>query len=99
MKDCLDTFCGFSGQQVSFSKSQVLYSNNVRDYEAKCIARVCGSPITKDLGKYYGITLIHGRTNKNTYQEILEKSHKRLASCKSSSLSIAGARLQKAVLH
>ena len=30
MRECLDIFCGFSGQQVSFPKSRVYCSNNIK---------------------------------------------------------------------
>ncbi|KAL5820377.1 hypothetical protein ACOSQ3_022259 [Xanthoceras sorbifolium] len=80
MKDCLDLFCSYSRQQVSFPKSRVCCSPNVSMVDARCIANICGSPITKDLGNYLGVPLIHGRINKHTYRGILEKVHNRLAS-------------------
>ncbi|KAK2641326.1 hypothetical protein Ddye_023089 [Dipteronia dyeriana] len=85
----MDTFCDFSGQKVRFSKSTVFCSSNICDNHAKDLANVCGSPITKNLGNYLGIPLIHGHAIKNTYNEIFEKSQKRLASWKSISLSLA----------
>ncbi|KAL5861995.1 hypothetical protein ACOSQ4_003291 [Xanthoceras sorbifolium] len=90
MKDCLDLFCSYLGQQVSFPKSRVCCSPNVSMGDARCIANICDSPITKDLGNYLGVPLIHGRINKHTYSGILEKVHNRLASWKSSTLSMAG---------
>ncbi|KAL5840970.1 hypothetical protein ACOSQ4_013578 [Xanthoceras sorbifolium] len=90
MKLCLDRFCGSSGQEVSFSKSRVFCSSLVRDGDARALASICGSPITKDLGKYLGVPLLHSRITKHTYCEILEKTQKRLASWKSATLSMAG---------
>ncbi|KAL5858823.1 hypothetical protein ACOSQ4_000119 [Xanthoceras sorbifolium] len=90
MKLCLDRFCGSSGQEVSFSKSRVFCSSLVRDGDARALASICGSPITKDLGKYLGVPLLHSRITKHTYCEILEKTQKRLAYWKSATLSMAG---------
>ncbi|KAK2663530.1 hypothetical protein Ddye_002104 [Dipteronia dyeriana] len=59
MKDCLDIFCELSGQQVSYPKSRVFCSNNVRESDARFIVTVCDSPLTKDLGKYLGVPLVH----------------------------------------
>ncbi|KAK2650981.1 hypothetical protein Ddye_018470 [Dipteronia dyeriana] len=51
---------------------------------------MCGSLITKNLGTYLGVPLIHGRITKDTYKEIIEKTQKRLAAWKSDSLSFVG---------
>ncbi|KAK0586532.1 hypothetical protein LWI29_008529 [Acer saccharum] len=90
MRDCLDTFCDMSGQQVSFPKSSVYCSSNISSSYAKDLADLCGSPITNKLGSYLGVPLIHGRIRSDTYKVILEKTQKRLASWKSASLSFAG---------
>ncbi|CAL8995609.1 unnamed protein product [Prunus brigantina] len=57
---------------------------------ANSIAAISGSPLTASLGKYLGVPLIHTRVNKQTYQEVIAKVHKRLASWKSHTLSMAG---------
>ncbi|KAK3212866.1 hypothetical protein Dsin_017572 [Dipteronia sinensis] len=90
MKDCIDMFCDISGQQVSFPKSRVLCSNNVSNGFAKTLAEIYGSPVTKNLGKYHGVPLIHCRITKDTYKEILEKTQSRLSTWKNSTLSFLG---------
>ncbi|KAK2653127.1 hypothetical protein Ddye_012983 [Dipteronia dyeriana] len=90
MKECLDIFCDTSGQQVSFAKLRVFCSRNTNNKTAKDIATFYSSPLTDDLGKYLGVPIIHGRINKGTYKELLEKTQKRLASWKSATLSFAG---------
>ena len=55
MRECLDVFCGLSGQQVSYPKSRVFCSKNVRDSDARLIAGACDSPLTSDLGNYLGV--------------------------------------------
>ncbi|KAK3198861.1 hypothetical protein Dsin_022276 [Dipteronia sinensis] len=69
MKECLDVLCSLSGHQVSFSKSRVFCSNNIIEGVARNIAIACGSPLTKNLGKYMGVPLIHGRITNHTYNE------------------------------
>ncbi|KAL5856671.1 hypothetical protein ACOSQ3_004129 [Xanthoceras sorbifolium] len=90
MRFFLDRLCGSLGKKVSFSKSRVFCSSLVRDGDARALASICGSPITNDLENYLGVPLLHSRTTKHTYCEILEKIQKRLASWKSVTLSLVG---------
>ncbi|KAK3184287.1 hypothetical protein Dsin_031573 [Dipteronia sinensis] len=90
MREYMDIFCDISGQQVSFPKSKTYCSSNISNYVARALAELCGSPVTKNLGSYLGVPLIHGRITKDTYKEILVKTQKRLATWKSASLSFAG---------
>ncbi|KAK3228045.1 hypothetical protein Dsin_007907 [Dipteronia sinensis] len=89
IRECLDSFCDLSGQYVSFPKSRIYCSNNIKDSDARSIASVCSSPLIKDLGKYIGVSLIHCRTTNHTYRDLVEKTQKRLAAWKSDSLSLA----------
>ncbi|KAK2664187.1 hypothetical protein Ddye_002761 [Dipteronia dyeriana] len=73
MMECLDIFCNLSGQQIKFSKSCLFCSGNTNVRVAKEIFEVCGSPLTKDLGKYLGIPLIHERIMNSTYSALVEK--------------------------
>jgi hypothetical protein len=86
----MDTFCALSGQSVNFEKSQVYCSPNTPSDLALQISRVCGSPITKDLGLYLGMPLIHSRVTKKTYSSTVDKVQARLASWKSKCLNMAG---------
>ncbi|KAK3211992.1 hypothetical protein Dsin_016698 [Dipteronia sinensis] len=90
MRECLDTFCDLSWQQVCFPKSRIHCSKNVSHSIARVLANVCGSPVSKNLGNYLGVPLIHGRITKDTYKEIIEKTQNKLANWKSASLSFAG---------
>ena len=74
MRDCLETFCDLSGQQVSFTKSRVYCFSNISLGNAKAFADLCGSSITKNLGSYLGVPFIHCRIKKDTYKEIIEKT-------------------------
>ncbi|XP_061993910.1 uncharacterized protein LOC133711840 [Rosa rugosa] len=90
LKKCMDLFCSLSGQTVNFEKSKIYVSPNVRNNLAKSISRTCGSPLTKDLGKYLGMPLLHSRLTKHTYSEMVDKVHSRLAGWKCKTLSMAG---------
>lgn len=89
MKRCVDLFCTLSSQKVNFSKSMVFTSPNVPRDKAKEVASLCGSPITDCLGKYLGVSVIHGRITKFTYTNVFERVQDRLAAWKRKSLSMA----------
>ncbi|KAK3218555.1 hypothetical protein Dsin_012525 [Dipteronia sinensis] len=90
INDCLDTFCNLSEQQISFPKSCIFYSCNTNERVAKIISEFCGSPLTKNLGKYLGVPLIYGTVSKRTYGVMVEKVQSGLAAWKSDTLSLAG---------
>ncbi|XP_050386206.1 uncharacterized protein LOC126802601 [Argentina anserina] len=90
LKKCLDIFCALSGQAVSYEKSLIYCSPNTCSSTATCVSRICGSPLTNDLGKYLGMPLIHERVNHHTYAGIYDKFQSRLSSWKSKTLSMAG---------
>ncbi|KAK2658152.1 hypothetical protein Ddye_004685 [Dipteronia dyeriana] len=69
-------------------ESCILYSCNTNERAAKNVSEVCGSPLTKDLGKYLGVPLIHGRVRNRTYGALVEKVQSRLAGWKSDTLSL-----------
>lgn len=89
VKLCLETFCLSFGQQISFEKSRLYCSPNTSNALAMEISDLCGSPLTNDLRKYFGVSHIHSRVSKNTYKEIVEKTQKRLVAWKAYSLSLA----------
>ncbi|XP_021826059.1 uncharacterized protein LOC110766949 [Prunus avium] len=90
MKLCLEDFCQLSSQKVSFDKSRICVSPNICSDLANSIAAISGSPYSSNLGKYLGVPLIHTRVDKTTYQEVIAKVQKRLASWKHHTLSMAG---------
>ncbi|KAL6141498.1 hypothetical protein ACLB2K_059786 [Fragaria x ananassa] len=88
MKEVMNLFCSLSGQSVSFEKSMVYCSPNVRSSLAKNISRICGSSLTADLGVYLGMPLIHSRVSASTYVNLVDKVQSRLASWKSKTLNM-----------
>ena len=69
---CLDNFCAASGQKVSITKTKVFFSKNVSASLAEDISRRSGFQITKDMGKYLGVPLLHQKVTKNTYSYLIE---------------------------
>lgn len=90
MMTVLDNFCSASGSKVSLSKSKLFVSKNLSHQRAMAKSTFCGIPLTKDLGKYLGAPMIHGRVTRQTYKDMLSRMQLRLASWENKSLSMAG---------
>ncbi|KAH9699193.1 putative ribonuclease H protein [Citrus sinensis] len=86
----LEEFCLSSGAKVNKSKTQVYFSNNISGAVAGRLGRDLGYTVTKDLGTYLGMPLLHRRVSKQTYQGILDKMQQRLSGWAASQLSFAG---------
>lgn len=80
LKECMDFFCNLSGQAVNFDKFVLYCSPNINRDTVRSICRVCGSPLTKDLGKYLEMPLIHSRITNSTDAGLVDKVQTRLAS-------------------
>lgn len=90
LKDCLHWSSLASGQKVNFEKSNIFCSPNTPAHLAKDIARISGSQLVTDLGKYLGVPLIHSRIHADTYSHITDKVRTHLSTWKSHTLSMAG---------
>lgn len=90
IKTCLDKFCSASSQRVNASKTKIFFSKNVNHTRINQICDDLGLTSTTDLGKYLGISLLHARVMKQTYNFILNKVQQRLSSWKAHCLNMAG---------
>lgn len=90
VKNILDMFCEESGQLVSAHKSKIFVSPNIPDREARMLSHISGFTLTKDLGMYLGVPLIHTKFSKRNYQYIIERLSKKLAGWKADSLNLMG---------
>ena len=86
----LNTFCQSSEAKVNKTKSQVFFSKNISARSMKRIGADLGFPITKDLGMYLDMPLLHTRVSQHTYQKIIDKVERRLSGWHASLLSLAG---------
>ena len=77
-------------EATSGSKTHVYFSKNVPAAVANRLGRDFGYTVTKDLGKYLGMPLLHSRVSKQTYQGILDKMDQKLSGWAASQLSLAG---------
>lgn len=88
--ELLNSFCEASGQSKNPSKSKIYVSPNLPKRQAREIRDVCGFGLVNNLGKYLGTPLLHGRFDKTTFQERLDKVNARLSAWKSNFLPLAG---------
>lgn len=73
MRKCMDSFYGISRKKLNYSEFYVYISKNVGSNVANSLAKICGFPLTSDLGNYLGLPLIHERVNQHTYQYLVGK--------------------------
>ncbi|CAN0907510.1 hypothetical protein LINGRAHAP2_LOCUS24840, partial [Linum grandiflorum] len=90
IQSCLDEFCHLSDQEVSRDKSHVYFLKNVSPSASNNICRELGMSKMSDLGRYLGISMIHGRGGCRHFQYILDCLDARLSSWKVATLSLAG---------
>lgn len=88
--ETLHDFCKASGLKVNYSKSRAMCSRHVPRIRKEELARISSINIVNDLGTYLGFPLVIGRVTKNTYDIIVEKIQRRLASWKGKLLNRAG---------
>lgn len=90
IKRILDLFCRSSGQKVSEAKSRIYFSKNVDGAVRNHLCHVSGFSVTKDIGKYLGVPILHERVTNRSFKFILDKVDQRLSNWKAKSLSFAG---------
>lgn len=90
MMKVLGDFCSASGSKVSLEKSKFFVSANISHSRAMQLSDFCRIPLTKDLGKYLGAPMLHGRVTRQTYKDLLSRVQARLASWENKYLSMAG---------
>ncbi|CAN1130010.1 Putative ribonuclease H protein At1g65750 [Linum perenne] len=90
INDIFERFCAASGQSVSKEKSRVYFCKNIPQDKASEIVSILGISATRDLGRYLGVPILHGRVTKHTYSYILDRLDRKLAGWKADNLSLAG---------
>ncbi|CAL1355372.1 unnamed protein product [Linum trigynum] len=87
---CLENFGLASGQEISRPKLRIFFSHNVSNVVETALSAALDIPVTKNLGRYLGVPVIHGRVSKATYTNLIDRIDSRLAGWKVNSLSLAG---------
>lgn len=100
IREGLENFCKASGQKVSFNKSLLFVSPNVRRQAAEELSNILQVPLTEKLGRYLGHDLIHKGWSGHLQGTLIQKAKRKLEGWKSSCLSRAGRlTMAKAVLN
>ncbi|KAF2286812.1 hypothetical protein GH714_030483 [Hevea brasiliensis] len=73
IQDTLGSFCAASGKTISNVKSTIFFSLNVLPETRDCIATNLNFSVVTDMGKYFGVPIVHSRVSKNTYVPLVEK--------------------------
>ncbi|GLT34655.1 hypothetical protein SLA2020_091580 [Shorea laevis] len=68
--ECLNEFAEVSGLDINLSKSKMYVSPNIQSQVAGGWSAACGIPLTKDLGTYLGVPILHGRPRASTYKHL-----------------------------
>ncbi|OMO68562.1 reverse transcriptase [Corchorus capsularis] len=76
--------------KVNFTKSLVYFSPNVSPQLVSSVVDQTCMSSCDDLGRYLGVPLLHRRVSRHTYDHLVDRVKKRLASWKANSLSLAG---------
>lgn len=93
MKHCSDGFCTKSGQRVNYQKSAILFSKNTPIITQTNVAELLNIPKTEDLGRYLGVSSLHGRLKNDSFDSLIKKIQGRLAGWRRKTLSLAGRRI------
>lgn len=88
--DTLRDLCNASGLKVNFEKSKAMCSSHIHRTRRDQLSRISNVTLVEDLGHYLGFPLVQGRASKNTYNFVVEKIQKRMASWKRRLLNKAG---------
>lgn len=90
IQDVLQDFCTSSGQRVNKEKTRIFFSKNASPSIISDIGSSLGFKVTKNLGRYLGTPLIHGRKSRSLYADLVSSVRGKLATWKARTLSFAG---------
>ncbi|XP_062021454.1 uncharacterized protein LOC133738034 [Rosa rugosa] len=90
IKGILNTYECASGQKVNFTKSSVVFSNNIQHHLKATLAAILGVKCVEEHDRYLGLPLRVGRSKTKRFQYLKEKVSKKLMNWRSKILSCAG---------
>lgn len=87
-REMLDTFCGISGQKISYHKLGILFSYSTDSINRKELTRVAGIKETKQLWLYLGVSTSGKYSKVKDFQHIIDNIKSKLSIWKGSHLSM-----------
>ncbi|XP_043703872.1 uncharacterized protein LOC122653966 [Telopea speciosissima] len=90
LKDCLDTYCQASGQEIDFSKSNLTFSPNTPTKFKRWFSRILKVRYGNGPSKYLGLPPEIGVSKAEVFKDITSRMCQRVQGWKQSMLSQAG---------
>lgn len=90
VKEILSSYGAWSGQQVNYRKSSILFSANVDETEQQVLASSLGVQLMERDAIYLGFPLFMNRAPTTSYNFLVQKIEKKLQGWKENLLSHAG---------
>jgi hypothetical protein len=90
IKDCLDSYCKWSGQAVNTTKSSILFSKNTTASSINSIKGILPFKATSATAKYLGLPLFIEKSKKEAFQDILTRVLGKIEGWRAKTLSQAG---------
>ncbi len=88
MVECLNFFATTYALAMNPKKSKIFVSPNTSRFIAWKISAISWVPLSDKLGMHFGVPIIHGQVNKETYLYIIEHLEQRLDGWKYKLLSL-----------
>jgi hypothetical protein len=89
ISSCLSKYCSWSGQQINFGKSSILFSKNTASASISNIRGILPFRLTSYAPFYLGLSLIFGPSRKEAFQPLIDKVLSRINSWRAKTLSQA----------
>ncbi|XP_057449118.1 uncharacterized protein LOC130740498 [Lotus japonicus] len=86
----MKSFCDSSGLKINLQKSKAITSKGVSAEVKAEISSIAPIPFVKDLGKYLGFPLRGGRSQRRSFDFLIENIQRKLGTWRSSMLNLAG---------
>lgn len=89
MRKILNSYCGWTGQDINKQKSSIMFNKNMRRPYKYKFARIAGFTRVDSL-EYLGVPLAMRKLTKNDFVEIISKAHSKVSNWGVRFLSMAG---------
>ncbi|XP_061339719.1 uncharacterized protein LOC133286328 [Gastrolobium bilobum] len=87
---CLSLFEEMSGQKLSVDKTCIFFSKNTPAETVDKIVQISGFKRVRNMGRYLGAIMQHGRVSKNLYASLVDKVQERMSNWQKQCLFQAG---------